>query len=341
MSGRIRSVKPEWLEDELLAAASDEARVLSIALLLMADDYGHGRASIATIATGAWRFEMERDGGEKAPETLAKASRALRELVAIGFVGLYENARQRYFAIRNWRKHQKVDRPSRPRIPTPDDPESQWISELARPSRDPREEFPEARETLAIDQGSGIRDQGSTSEDLPRALASQPAPKPETPSGARHLDRFASSFGPPPSGPIAELAKRFSDARHDAGFGRWTWDGKNYGPDFERLTKLSAALDAEEGLDRAEALDAALRGFFADPKARDVRCPLTWLATDAGGYVAAGRKVATAGSLADLEAEAAAAREDYQTRLGEDGDRERKERLDKARQRLAKARSAA
>ena len=161
MSGRIRSVKPEWLEDELLAAASDEARVLSIALLLMADDYGHGRASIATIATGAWRFEMERDGGEKAPETLAKASRALRELVAIGFVGLYENARQRYFAIRNWRKHQKVDRPSRPRIPTPDDPESQWISELARPSRDAREEFPEARETLATDQGSGIRDQGS------------------------------------------------------------------------------------------------------------------------------------------------------------------------------------
>jgi hypothetical protein len=54
MSGRIRTIKPEWLEDELLAAASDEARVLSVALILMADDYGRGRASLATIAAGAF-----------------------------------------------------------------------------------------------------------------------------------------------------------------------------------------------------------------------------------------------------------------------------------------------
>lgn len=122
---RIRSVKPEWLDDELLAAGSDEARVLSIALLLMSDDYGRGRASLATIAAGAWRYQMERDDGAHAPEVLARASRALRELVEMRFVVLYEVDRQRYFAIRNWSRHQKVDKPSAPRIPAPPDTESQ------------------------------------------------------------------------------------------------------------------------------------------------------------------------------------------------------------------------
>ena len=43
MAGRIRSIKPEWLEDERMVMASSDARVLSIALILMADDYGNGR----------------------------------------------------------------------------------------------------------------------------------------------------------------------------------------------------------------------------------------------------------------------------------------------------------
>jgi hypothetical protein len=119
MTGRIRTIKPEWLEDELLANASNEARVLSVGLILMADDYGRGRANIATIASDVWRFAMARDDGAHAAEVLAMAARAFRELVAMRFVIDYEVDRQRYFAIRNWTKHQKVDRPSRPRIPAP------------------------------------------------------------------------------------------------------------------------------------------------------------------------------------------------------------------------------
>jgi hypothetical protein len=124
MTGRIRTIKPEWLEDELLAGASNEARVLSVGLILMADDYGRGRANIATIAADAWRFAMAQDDGAHAAEVLAMASRAFRELLAIRFVIDYEVDRQRYFAIRNWNKHQKVDRPSKPRIPAPPEAET-------------------------------------------------------------------------------------------------------------------------------------------------------------------------------------------------------------------------
>jgi hypothetical protein len=143
MGGRIRTLKPEWLEDELLAAASDEARVLSVALILMADDYGRGRANIATIAAEAWRFAMAREDGAHAAEVLARASRAFRELLAMRFVVAYEVDRQRYFAIRNWDKHQKVDRPSKARIPAPPDEEtlidSDTREDSSRGSRDTRE----------------------------------------------------------------------------------------------------------------------------------------------------------------------------------------------------------
>lgn len=183
MSGRIRTVKPEWLEDEKLAAASDEARVLSIALILLADDYGRGRASIATIAAGAWRYQMERDDGRHAPEILARASRALRELVAMHFVDLYDVNGQRYFAIVHWARHQKVDKPSKPRVPPPPSLESLTISEiretLAKPSRVSRESLAKPSRltsdlrppTSDPDHGAGREDEGGEEELLEEAFA--------------------------------------------------------------------------------------------------------------------------------------------------------------------------
>jgi hypothetical protein len=107
MSGRIRTVKPEWLEDERLLACNSDARVLSVALLLMADDHGNGRAGPeATIAARVFPLD---------PSAYRKA---LDELLG-WYVCLYEVGGQKYFAIRNWQKHQKVKNPSAPRVPEP------------------------------------------------------------------------------------------------------------------------------------------------------------------------------------------------------------------------------
>lgn len=108
MSGRIRTIKPEWLEDELLALASSDARTLSIALMLLADDFGNGRANPLQLAGQVFPG--------KVPET---AANALEELRAIRFAILYEVDGQRYFAIRNWSKHQRVDKIGKPRVPGP------------------------------------------------------------------------------------------------------------------------------------------------------------------------------------------------------------------------------
>jgi len=148
MAGRIRTLKPEWLEDEKLSMASIEARLLSVALLLIADDHGRGRAHPARL--GLTVFLADSDGTET-------ARRALAELEAIGYARTYTVRDQAYFEVVNWKKHQKVDKPSAPRVPAPGDAsnENTGDSPVARPSRDARETLGpssrDPRETLATD----------------------------------------------------------------------------------------------------------------------------------------------------------------------------------------------
>lgn len=111
MSGRIRTVKPEWLEDEALAAAGSNARVLSIALVLLADDYGRGRAHPAMLAGSVFAYEVN---------PVATLTAALEALTP-WFIQVYEVRGQRYFEIRNWSKHQRVDKPGKERVPPPPD----------------------------------------------------------------------------------------------------------------------------------------------------------------------------------------------------------------------------
>lgn len=279
MSGRIRTVKPEWLEDELLAGASDEARVLSIALILMADDHGRGRASIATIASGAWRYQMERDDGAHAPEVVARASRALRELAAIGFVKLYEVARQRYYELPNWTKHQKVDRPGKPRVPVPCVTESLEDSTsrecVASASRD-------IRETLATDliPHTSYHDQEGD-------LAGTPAREP--PARPRPADPMRRSLTPRPTVQadrlgIADIERMFSELRIAGRRGRYTNPAQR---DDERLASL-AKFANDGGVTRAErdaVLRACILGFLGDATSGP-RWPLAFLANDPGGFQA-------------------------------------------------------
>jgi hypothetical protein len=138
MPGRIRTVKPEWLDDQRLAKASDAARVMSIALVLLADDYGNGRCDPDVMATRVYPLrEMSLDG---LLSISRKCHSALCELAEMRFAGLYELDGQTYFTIRNWSKHQKVNHPSKPLVPGP--PDGFWdrpLEDLLRLARGPQE----------------------------------------------------------------------------------------------------------------------------------------------------------------------------------------------------------
>lgn len=128
---RIRTIKPEWLADEKLKGASDRARLLSVALILLADDYGNGDASELALAGQVWGAEAD---AIRAIEVLREA---LSELATLGYVHLYRVHGQRYYHLRGWERHQRVDKPGRPQVPGPERSDESEVAEtiLANGSR--------------------------------------------------------------------------------------------------------------------------------------------------------------------------------------------------------------
>lgn len=137
MAGRIRSIKPEILEDERSAGLSSDAWRLWVSMWLLADDHGRLRGAPEWLRSQVFWAAPER----------AKVGDLLEELNAAGVIIRYEVTGQRYIEIRNWNKHQKVDHPGKPRVPEP----SREILV------DPRETLEKESETLAPDLRPPIR----------------------------------------------------------------------------------------------------------------------------------------------------------------------------------------
>lgn len=170
---RIRTVKPEWLDDERIVCASPEARVMTIALILLADDHGRGRASLPVLAGRVFP-------GSANPRE--DASRALDELASLQFVLVYEVDGQSYYLIRNWSKHQRVDRPSKSQLPAPPDEKAQKRLKNEPPAN-VREDSRGCVEGSSTDQdqdqdqdhGPLLREAEEEAEEEPRTLSEQVA----------------------------------------------------------------------------------------------------------------------------------------------------------------------
>jgi hypothetical protein len=130
---RIRTIKPELLEDEKAASLSHEAWRLFVSCLLLADDYGNLRGNTKWIEGQVF---WARD---------AKVEKAIDELVEAGMLARYSVRGQPYITVCNWSKHQRVDKPSKPIIPAPSEDDG-------TPSRDSRETVASPRETLDSDR---------------------------------------------------------------------------------------------------------------------------------------------------------------------------------------------
>lgn len=201
MAGRIRTIKPEWLEDEKLAAASDAARLLSVALLLTADDYGNGRAGLSHVASAVWGGAISRAVDENAGdarELFRKAAGALQELADLRYLVLYECRGQAYFSIRNWSKHQNVRRPGKPRVPGPEEADETPSDPTPPPPDSPPDD------TLS---GKSPASRGTD-------LRPVPVPVPRPPTGSR---AGATTADPPTPGAAAVVS--LDDRRAPADLG--------------------------------------------------------------------------------------------------------------------------
>jgi len=117
----------------------DRVQLLALSLLSMADDHGYLHADPAIVRGAVAPFR----------ESLASLREDLARLSEAGWIDLWEHPEQgKMGQVRKWATHQRIDHPSTSKLAVYDIRET-----LARHSRD-------TRETLALDQGSGIRDQG-------------------------------------------------------------------------------------------------------------------------------------------------------------------------------------
>lgn len=189
MAGRrIRSVKPEILDDEVVAALPHLEFRLFVSLIVLADDYGNMRGTAAHIKGAAlWG----------ARDSVPQVQAALDHMAAPGvdLIRLYEVRGQSYIHIRGWAKHQKVKNPGRPGVPGPGDDvldnedtggsgvfSVEPTETVPGPSADP----PETRSTdldldLDLDHRSGSEKPAEPPRALALALISPEPPAPPKP----------------------------------------------------------------------------------------------------------------------------------------------------------------
>lgn len=107
---RIRTIKPEAFVSESLAAVSLTAERTFLGLLTQADDQGRHRDHAAIIAGQLWVLRPE--------HTPPDVETDLAQLADAGLICRYRGPDdKRYLHIVTWHQHQKINRPSKSRLP--------------------------------------------------------------------------------------------------------------------------------------------------------------------------------------------------------------------------------
>jgi len=105
---RIRSIKPEFPQSESMGNVSRDARLTFIQLWTISDDEGRLRGNSRMLASLLFPYD------DDAP---ALIDGWMTELEAEGCIVRYKAGAQSYVQLCNWLIHQKIDKPSKSKIP--------------------------------------------------------------------------------------------------------------------------------------------------------------------------------------------------------------------------------
>ena len=128
---RIRTIKPEFWRSQDVSRLDIETRLLFIGLWSYVDDNGVGADRESVIAADLFADDMARDPRE----TLARIQRGLATLSEAGMITRYTVENRDYLYISNWERHQRIDKPNKPRLPLPTSENAEFAT-LSRDSRD-------------------------------------------------------------------------------------------------------------------------------------------------------------------------------------------------------------
>lgn len=107
---RIRTIKPEFPQSESMGTVSRDARLLFILLWTICDDEGRGRGSPKMLASLLYPYD------DDAPRLI---DGWLGELERAECIELYRVNDASFFQVTNWRSHQKIDKPTPSKFPSP------------------------------------------------------------------------------------------------------------------------------------------------------------------------------------------------------------------------------
>lgn len=169
---RIRTIKPEFPQSTSMGRVSRDARLFFILMWTLADDAGRLRGDSRMLARTLYPYD---DGEEGHIQTSRSDVEGwLTELEGEGCLVRYEVDGTTFIQIANWLIHQKIDKPSKSKIPPPPESSRSFANTRERSSGDLRIRGSE-------DQG---RDQGSEDRDQ---SAREPANVPRE-TNAQHFD---------------------------------------------------------------------------------------------------------------------------------------------------------
>jgi hypothetical protein len=103
---RIRTIKPEFWQNEELASISQHARLLAIALLNHADDQGCFLANAALVRAACFPFE----------EDSKNVPRSLQELSKIGYIEIRKCNGKDIGVVCKFLEHQRIDKPQKSKL---------------------------------------------------------------------------------------------------------------------------------------------------------------------------------------------------------------------------------
>jgi hypothetical protein len=217
---RIRTLKPEIVEDEKTSRLSDTAFRLFVSMISLADDYGHVQADARWLQSRIWW----------AHATPPDVINALLELRQAGLVDVYGVRGGTYAALLGWRKHQRVDNAGKGKVPSPDDDDSSDVDEMLRPIRKRKSRRNSAsRGEPPLDQEGDQEGEGEG--ESPRDAASSP-PAFSPREGER---RLASKLGLDPDVEAEKFRDYYASkgvrlADEHAGFRGWLRKAKKFDP---------------------------------------------------------------------------------------------------------------
>lgn len=149
---RKRMLSPEIWESESFSSLSDFQKIVFIGLISLADDEGRGKANPSFIKSTLFPYDENR--------RVAEVKSALSQIARCTSTQFYNVNGSEYYLLTSWNKWQKIDKPSKSKLPPPPNSVLECGVGALLPESEKNEKFDEhsTNTRRIVDEGSSLKE---------------------------------------------------------------------------------------------------------------------------------------------------------------------------------------